>query len=146
MSQQPVDSPLPLGHVGVDVDAVAPDGSEIRFLIGQSHGAGRVGLVEVTLPAGRVSRPVWHGTVEEIWYILEGRGQVWRCPAGATTGILAPAPVGPGDALVIPTGWRFQFAAGEAAPLRFLCYTAPPWPGPNEAQAAEYGGLGQASV
>ena len=89
---------------------------------------------------------MWHRTVEEVWYILEGRGQVWRCPAGATSETMESAPVGPGDALFIPTGWRFQFAAEEDAPLRFLRYTAPPWPGPEEAQAAERGGLGQASV
>jgi mannose-6-phosphate isomerase-like protein (cupin superfamily) len=144
MSQEPIDSPLPLGRVGPDLDTAAPDGSGIRFLIDQRHAAHRASLVEVTLPAGQVSRPVWHRTVEEIWYVLQGRGRVWRCPAGATTG--AAAPVGPRDALVIPTGWRFQFAADEDTPLRFLCYTSPPWPGPEEAQAAECGGLGQASV
>jgi mannose-6-phosphate isomerase-like protein (cupin superfamily) len=54
--------------------------------------------------------------------------------------------VRPGDALVIPAGWRFQFRAGPGAPLRFLCYTTPPWPGPDEALPAEPGGLGPATV
>ena len=53
--------------------------------------------------------------------------------------------VGPGDALVIPIGWSFQFAAGESA-LTFLCFTSPPWPGEDEAQPASLGGLGSPTV
>ena len=98
------------------------------------------------LNAGQVSRPVWLQTVEEIWYVLEGRGRVWRCPPEADPAAVTAAPVGPGDALTIPTRWRFQFSADKDAPLRFLCYTSPPWPGPEEAQPAEQGGLGEATV
>lgn len=133
-------------------DATAPDGSEIRLLADARHAASRSSMVEVTLPAGQVSRPVYHRTVEEIWYVLEGEGQVWRCPPGeasAGPGPLEepqPQPVSPGDALVIPTGWRFQFAAAPGAALRFLCHTTPPWPGEDEAQPAERGGLGEATV
>ena len=103
-------------------------------------------MVEVTLPAGQVSRPVYHRTVEGIWYILEGVGRVWRCPPGADTASAPPQDVSPGDALVIPVGWRFQFAAASDAPLRFLCHTTPPWPGEDEAVAAETGGLGAPTV
>ena len=133
-------------------DAIAPDGSEIRLLADQRNHAAKSSMVEVTLPAGQVSRPVWHRTVEEIWYILEGEGRVWRCPpevASADPELAEgplPQPVSPGDALVIPTGWRFQFAASPEAPLRFLCHTTPPWPGEDEAVAAESGGLGEATV
>lgn len=146
MPQEPADPQLPLGRAGLDPDSAAPDGSQIRFLIDRRHGAARASMVHVTLPAGQVSRPVWHRTVEEIWYVMEGRGQVWRCPPGAPAESVPPVPVTPGDALVIPTGWRFQFAAGEGGPLRFLCYTSPPWPGPDEAQDAERGGLGTPTV
>ena len=146
MSQEPADPQLPLGRAGLDPDAAAPDGSQIRFLIDQRHGAGRASMVYVTLPAGQVSRPVWHRTVEEIWYVLEGRGQVWRCPPSVPAESAPPVSVGPGDALVIPTGWRFQFAASADASLKFLCYTSPPWPGPEEAQDAEPGGLGPPTV
>lgn len=125
-------------------DTTAPDGSEVRFLVDRAQGATRASLVEVALPSGQISRPVWHRTVEEIWYVLEGEGRVWRAPAGAQS--VAPVTVGPGVALVIPTGWRFQFAAGPDGPLRFLCYTSPPWPGADEAQPAETGGLGAATV
>ena len=50
-------------------DATAPDGSEIRFLIDHRHRAQGASMVEVTLPPGQVSRPVWHRTVEEVWYM-----------------------------------------------------------------------------
>ena len=127
-------------------DATAPDGSEIRLLADGRHRADKSSMVEVTLRAGQVSRPVYHRTVEEIWYILEGEGQVWRCPPEVDAASVPPQPVSPGDALVIPTGWRFQFAAGPDAPLRFLCHTTPPWPGEDEALPAERGGLGAATV
>ncbi len=127
-------------------DATAPDGSEIRLLADARHSAVKSSLVEVVLPAGQVSRPVYHRTVEEIWYILEGEGQVWRCPPDADGTSVPPQQVSPGEALVIPTGWRFQFAAGPEASLRFLCHTTPPWPGEDEAVPAGYGGLGEPTV
>ena len=115
-------------------DAIAPDGSEIRYVVTD---AGRASLVEVRLPAGSASKPVRHRTVEEIWYFLAGRGEVWLEEPGRPG---AARPVGPGDAVVIPTGWHFQFRAG-AEDLRFLCYTAPPWPGEEEAVALAEGGF-----
>jgi mannose-6-phosphate isomerase-like protein (cupin superfamily) len=173
----PLASVPPVAHRESQPDTYAPDGSEIRLLIGASQGATRASVVEVVLPAGGVSRPVWHRTVEEVWYILEGRGHVWRCPptapdnastsepstpkptpaesalptSEAVTGDHKPssfesASVGPGDALVVPTGWYFQFRATPEAPLRFLCYTSPPWPGSDEAQPAPYGALGEPTV
>ena len=137
---------LPVAHRNAGPDATAPDGSEIRLLIGDKHAARRASLVEVTLPAGQVSKPMWHRTVEEIWYILEGSGQVWRCPPTSPPDSVLPVSVSPGDALTIPTGWRFQFSASPDAPLRFLCHTTPAWPGADEAQPAAGGGLGQATV
>lgn len=136
----------PLGRRRDAPDAIAPDGSEIRFLVDAAHGASRASIVEVTLPAGQVSRPVRHRTVEEVWYILEGAGQVWRCPPDAAPESVPPMDVAPGDALAIPTGWAFQFAAAPDASLRFLCVTMPPWPGEDEAQPADSGGLGPATV
>ena len=117
-------------------DAIAPDGSEIYHLVADAQ---RASLVEVRLPAGRTSKPVRHRTVEEIWYFLAGEGRVWRQPPAGEASVRR---VAPGSVLTIPTGWAFQFQADPGADLRFLCYTAPPWPGDEEAQAAEPGGLG----
>ena len=145
MPQPPPPIP-PSGRRRNAPDATAPDGSEIRFLVDAAHGASRASAVEVTLPAGQVSRPVRHRTVEEVWYILEGAGQVWRCPPDAAPDQVPPLDVSQGDTLVIPTGWAFQFSAVPDAPLRFLCVTMPPWPGEDEAQPANPGGLGPATV
>ena len=136
----------PLGRRSEQPDVTAPDGSEIRLLAGGGNGATKSSLVEVCLPAREVSRPVYHRSVEEIWYILEGTGHVWRCSPDADVESVEPLAVSAGDALVIPTGWRFQFAAGPEAALRFLCHTTPPWPGEDEAVAAGTGGLGEATV
>ena len=132
-------APPPPGRASGAPDVIAPDGSEIRLLAR----AMRASLCEVRLPAGAVSRPVYHRSVEEIWYVLAGRGHVWRCPPGERAN---PVGVQAGDALVIPTGWRFQFRAAPEAELRFLCHTSPPWPGADEAVSAESGGLGPATV
>ncbi len=134
-----------VGRRGEAPDTLAPDGSEIRLLLGATEAATKASLVEVTLGAGQVSRPVWHRSVEELWYVLEGSGRVWRCPPGHDPASVEPVAVGPGDALVIPTGWSFQFTAGESA-LTFLCFTTPPWPGEDEAQPASSGGLGSPTV
>jgi len=136
-------TPPPPGHAADGPDTIAPDGTEIRLLATDAQGATRASLCEVRLPAGAVSRPVYHRSVEEIWYVLAGRGQVWRCPAGEDA---RPMDVRPGDALVIRTGWRFQCRAAPDGELRFLCFTAPPWPGSQEAVRTEPGGLGPSTV
>lgn len=129
-------------------DAIAPDGSQIYALGEAPPDAGadprpagaphRASLVEVRLPAGSTSRPIRHRTVEEIWYVLAGTGRVWRGPPDAPDRF---TDVGPGSVLVIPTGWAFQFSAGSGGTLRFLCFTSPPWPGPDEAEPVDRGGL-----
>ena len=129
---------LPLGRRESGTVTVAPDGSGIRVLVEARHGATRASLVEAALEPNAVSRPVRHRTVEEIWYVIQGSGEVWRRALDAPAGVRAM--VGPGDALVIPTGCEFQFRAGEGG-LRFLCYTSPPWPGPDEAVLLEQGGF-----
>ena len=135
----------PVGRRAEASDAVAPDGSEIRLLLGIPEATARASLCEVRLGACQVSRPVWHRNVEEIWYVLEGVGRVWRCPPDQDPVDPSPVEVGPGDALVIPPKWSFQFAAGPAA-LTFLCFTSPPWPGEEEAQPVFFGGLGSPTV
>ena len=126
-------------------DTIAPDGSEIRCLVPPSpnalewcpapdRAARSASLVEVRLPAGARSRPVRHRTVEEIWYVLAGRGVLWRRAPG---GEEHRDPLEPGRTAVIPTGWTFSFSASEQADLVFLCHTSPPWPGAEEAEPAD---------
>lgn len=139
-----------------DVAITAPDGSAVRLLLTEAHGATRCSMVEVSIPAGAVSRPVRHRAVEEVWYIIAGRGRVWRCPPDLPAAAeAAPVAVAAGDVIVILTGWAFQFAAdgndasacdadAGAGGLRFICVTMPPWPGMDEAEILPpaSGGLG----
>jgi mannose-6-phosphate isomerase-like protein (cupin superfamily) len=105
--------------------------------------AERASLVEVRLGASRISRPVRHRTVEEIWYVGAGQGRVWRQPPGGPGETVT---VKPGDALRIPTGYAFQFAADGETELVFACFTSPPWPGDQEAIPVAEGGLGPPTV
>ena len=108
-----------------DCDTLAPDGSEIRLLSATSRGS----MVHCTLNPGEVSLPVAHKTVEEVWYFLEGTGQVWR-KYGDEERVVD---VAPGVSLSIPVGAHFQFRTKGDVPLRFLIVTMPPWPGEDEA-------------
>ena len=106
-------------------DAVAPDGTAVRLLAALRGGS----FAHFELPAGAVSRAVAHKTVEEIWYFVAGRGQMWR-RIGEEESV---DDVAPGLSLTIPLGAHFQFRADAAAPLAFVAVTMPPWPGEEEA-------------
>src|SRR5262249_24406892 len=84
------------------------------------------------LGPNRVSRAVTHSTVEEIWYFLSGRGQMWRAPEGRADGATV-VDVGPGVCLTIPLGTHFQFRTLGPDPLAAVGVTMPPWPGDDEA-------------
>ena len=136
---------LPVGRNSGDV-IVAPDGSQVRLLLTDEHGATRCSVVEVTIAAGQISRPVRHRTVEEAWYVLSGTGEVWRCPPGITADGIHPVRVMAGDALVIPRGWGFQFRADADSDMQFVCVTMPAWPGMDEAVEIPQGGLGEPTL
>lgn len=109
-------------------DVVAPDGSDVRILLGLDGG----GMAQFELAPGRTSVAVTHRTVEEIWFCLSGRGEMWR-KQGAHEEVVA---LEPGTCLTIPLGTHFQFRAFSGdAPLVALGVTMPPWPGEGEAIA-----------
>jgi mannose-6-phosphate isomerase-like protein (cupin superfamily) len=111
--------------LGAPVDVRAPDGSEIRVLLGVAAGA----LCHCTLHPGQASRAIEHRTVEEIWYCLAGHGQIWRRQGDREeiTDLV------PGVALTIPLRTAFQFRNVGTDPLRLVIATMPPWPGADEA-------------
>ncbi len=112
--------------LAAEPDAHAPDGSEVRLLAALKGGS----FAHFTLGPQGVSAPVAHRTVEEIWYVVAGSGEVWR-KLGEEESVTAAAP---GVALTIPLGTHFQFRAG-AQGLSFVAVTMPPWPGAEEAFA-----------
>jgi mannose-6-phosphate isomerase-like protein (cupin superfamily) len=112
-------------HLSRDVDVVAPDGSEVRILL-RRPGAG---LAHFRLAPGHTSVAVHHRTVDEIWYFLSGRGQMWRRDGAHEETV----EVGPGVCVTIPAGTRFQFRSVDAEALTAVGVTIPPWPGDGEA-------------
>ena len=109
--------------------AIAADGSEVRVLLAMGGGS----TVHCTLPPAtgaspRVSLSTVNVGIDEIWYFLEGRGEIWR-KNDETSETVA---VNPGVCLTIPAGTVFQFRNTGREPLVFLCITMPPWrPGTN---------------
>jgi len=75
---------------------------------------------------------VAHRHVEEIWYVLEGEGEVWRKAAGVDKTVRVTA----GTSLTISPRTAFQFRNTSAGPLYILIATMPPWPGAGEAEKA----------
>ena len=112
-----------------DVDAIAPDGSEVRILGGVSRG----GMAQFTLGPRKVSRAVAHRTIEEIWYFLLGQGRMWRRLESREEVV----EVEPGVSITIPTSTAFQFRNDSDEPLVAIGATMPPWPGEGEAYPVE---------
>lgn len=110
-------------------DAVAPDGSDVRVLLRLARGS----LAHFELAAGRTSRAVAHRTVDEIWYVLRGRGEMWRRQDGRETTVELEE----GVCVSIPAGTRFQFRSTGAEPLQVVGITMPAWPGDGEAYEVE---------
>jgi mannose-6-phosphate isomerase-like protein (cupin superfamily) len=108
---------------------IAPDGSQIRELLAL-RGAS---CVHCTLQAGRTSRAMRHRSVEEIWFVLNGRGKLWR-KRGFAEQVVNLAP---GLCAAIPSGVHFQFRNTGRGPLKLLLCTVPPWPGNAEAIRVE---------
>jgi mannose-6-phosphate isomerase-like protein (cupin superfamily) len=105
--------------------AVAPDGSDARVLLGLPGGS----MAHFELGAGRVSLAVAHRTVDEVWYVLAGAGQMWR-KQGEREEVVA---LEPGVCLTIPVGTHFQFRASAGQSVAAVAITMPPWPGESEA-------------
>jgi len=86
------------------------------------------------LPADRVSVAQRHKTVGEIWYCVQGLGQVWRKSVGEWHEEETVVDVGPGTCLTIEVETHFQVRNTGAEPLTFIIATIPSWPGPQEAE------------
>lgn len=74
-----------------------------------------------------------HRTVEEIWHVISGHGEMWRADDHGEEVILLK----PDMTVTIPAGMRFQFRANNARPLKVVVSTMPPWPGDDEAIEAD---------
>jgi len=104
---------------------VAPDGSDVRVLLSLQGGS----MAHFELAAGQVARAVVHKSVEEVWFVVAGRGEMWRRQDGREETV----PLEPGVCLTIPAGTHFQFRASAHEGVGVVAVTMPPWPGEGEA-------------
>jgi mannose-6-phosphate isomerase-like protein (cupin superfamily) len=93
------------------------DGSTIRELLGlPTAPVQNQSLAEATLAAGQATERHYHAESEEIYYVVEGSGEI------ELDGDRRRVTVG--DAVLIPPDARHQIRA-DADGLRFLCCCAP---------------------
>lgn len=109
-----------------DPTVVAPDGSDVRVLLSLAGGS----MAHFELAAGQVAMAVTHLTVEEVWYVVSGQGQMWRKQGEREEIVLLE----PGVCLTIPVGTHFQFRACDVCGVTAVAVTMPPWPGEGEAR------------
>lgn len=121
--------PFKTMRLPVDKDAVAPDGSDVRLLLSFPSGS----MAHFELASGETSTAVVHRTVQEIWFFLRGRGEMWR-QLGSQEEVVS---VEAGVSLTIPVGTRFQFRSTSDEPLAAVGVTLPAWPGEGEAMVIQ---------
>jgi mannose-6-phosphate isomerase-like protein (cupin superfamily) len=113
----------------VERDSIAQDGSDVRVLLSLQGG----GMAHFELPPGQTSTAITQKTVEEIWYFLSGRGQMWRKTDSREEIVAVEA----GMCLTIPLGTHFQFRSFGYEALSAIGVTMPPWPWEGEAKVVE---------
>ncbi len=106
-------------------DVVAPDGSDVRILLGLRGG----GMAHFQLGPGQTSIAVAHRTVEEVWFFLTGRGEMWRKLERREEVVTVES----GVCVTIPLGTHFQLRSLGPDPLAVVAVTMPPWPGDGQA-------------
>ena len=109
----------------LDADAQSPAGADIRFIMDGPTG----NMIHATVPAGQINKATIHATVSEFWYVLEGKGEIWR-RTGDDERVTSLVP---GVSIDIPVGTAFQYRNVGNVPLKFICISMPPWPGDHEA-------------
>jgi mannose-6-phosphate isomerase-like protein (cupin superfamily) len=109
----------------VQPDGTAPDGLAFRALLGLGGGS----LAHFELDPGKTSAAVAHRTVEEIWFFIQGRGEMWRKQKDREE----VTRIDPGLCLTVPLETHFQLRSFGPDPLAAIAITMPPWPGDNEA-------------
>lgn len=106
-------------------DVIAPDGSEVRMLLKRDGGS----MAHFEIAPDETSLPSCNATVEEIWYIVGGRGEMWRKDDEQEAVVALET----GICITIPKLTRFQFRTIGTEPLQAVAITMPPWPGADEA-------------
>ncbi len=112
--------------ISEEPEATAPDGSDVRLLAASSRGS----MAHFELAPEQVSVAMAHKSVEELWFITAGEGEMWR----KLNGVEEVTELHPGLSLSIPVGAHFQFRnTSDEEPLEAVAVTMPSWPGDDEA-------------
>lgn len=99
---------------------VTADGSTIRELFGlPTGGVDHQSLAEATLAPGQATQRHYHRASEEIYFVLDGEGEMELDGERRRVDV--------GDAIAIPPGAWHELRAGGDRPLRILCCCAPPY-------------------
>jgi mannose-6-phosphate isomerase-like protein (cupin superfamily) len=105
-------------NLSAELPFITRDGSTIRSILDRTNApVQNQSLAEARVPAGARTELHYHKVAEELYFILEGAGEMevdGECRM-----------VGPGDAILISPGAWHAIMATE--PLRFLCCCAPPY-------------------
>jgi mannose-6-phosphate isomerase-like protein (cupin superfamily) len=112
-------------HIDETLVERAPDGSRVRPLLALESGS----MAQFELNAGQVSQAVRHRSVDEIWLVLSGHGELWRQAENHESIVVLE----PGVCVSIPAATVFQFRCATDGPLRIAAVTMPQWPGDSEA-------------
>ena len=105
-------------------DAAEPfttaDGSTIRSLLDRSNApVANQSLAEATIEAGEATVRHYHGGSEEIYYVVEGSGEMELDGERRQIGVV--------DAVLIPPGAWHEISAGADGCRFLLCACAPPY-------------------
>jgi mannose-6-phosphate isomerase-like protein (cupin superfamily) len=99
---------------------VTADGSVIRPLLDRTNSSvAQQSLAEATIPAGEATARHYHRVLEELYYVVSGRGDMELDGEHRE--------VGPGDAILIPPGAWHQLRADQGDEIKILCCCAPPY-------------------
>lgn len=102
----------------------APDGSNVRPLLRFPEGS----MARFEFSAGQVSHAVRHPELDELWYVIDGSGEMWR-KQNQTSSI---EPLAAGTCVSIPRNTAFQCRAGGAG-MAVIAVTLPAWSGDSNA-------------
>jgi len=105
-------------NLSAQASFITKDGSTIRSILDRTNApVQNQSIAEARVPAGGRTERHYHKVAEELYFILEGAGEIELDGERRM--------VGPGDAILIPSGAWHTITATE--PLRFLCCCAPPY-------------------
>ncbi len=111
-------------HLPKHPDDTTPHGFKKRTLLQLDGGV----MSHFELSPGQTSRAIVHRIVNEIWYFMQGEGEMWRKLDGHEEIVQVAAQV----CVSIPVGTHFQFRATGKEALIAVGISMPPWSGGGE--------------